>query len=383
MTAEFMNIAHRGASSYAPENTFAAYDKALAMGVHQIELDVHFTSDDHLIVIHDDTVDRTTNGSGPVAEHTLAELRTLDAGSWFGLQYAGERIRTLGEVLEHYKGRHHFHIEIKARDVPGLATRTIDMVRGYGLTDDVTITSFWKPWVDESRAYAPEISTGWLVPLGPGSQWDDSIMDQALESGFTQVCPRADIVPGPVSRFPQACMGGQGTIKGAERRQLSFEQREVHRLVRRDAQKVIDEAARHRRAEPTDHVERQADRYELDMRQRMPQGDPTLELAASAALGHGRGRKELGPRRAGRRIGHCGIEHGCEASQPPVARDLPRGEHLGARGAGQQRAANGARQAGTSALAHRACAAASTSSAWPFTFTLGQILAILPSASSR
>ena len=96
--------------------------------------------------------------------------------------------------MEHYKGRHHFHIEIKARQVPGLATRTIDMVRGYGVANDVTITSFWKPWVDESRAYAPEIPTGWLVPLGPGSQWEDSIVDQALESGFTQVCPRADIV---------------------------------------------------------------------------------------------------------------------------------------------------------------------------------------------
>ena len=194
MTAEFMNIAHRGASSYAPENTFAAYDKALAMGVNQIELDVHFTRDDHLVVIHDDTVDRTTDGSGPVADHTLVDLRSLDAGSWFSPQYAGERIRTLGEVLEHYKGRHHFHIEIKARQVPGLATRTIDMVRGYGVANDVTITSFWKPWVDESRAYAPDIPTGWLVPLGPGSQWEDSIVDQALESGFTQVCPRADIV---------------------------------------------------------------------------------------------------------------------------------------------------------------------------------------------
>ncbi len=91
-----MNIAHRGASSYAPENTFAAYDKALAMGVDHVELDVHYTSDGHIVVIHDDQVDRTTNGSGPVSDHTLAQLRALDAGSWFALQYAGERIRSLG-----------------------------------------------------------------------------------------------------------------------------------------------------------------------------------------------------------------------------------------------------------------------------------------------
>ncbi|MCI0439471.1 MAG: glycerophosphodiester phosphodiesterase, partial [Chloroflexi bacterium] len=188
----FMNIAHRGASSYAPENTFAAYDKALDMGVTHIELDVHFTKDGHIVVIHDDTVDRTTSGKGPVAEHTLAELRSLDAGSWFALQYAGERIRSLGEILEHYKGRLYFHIEIKAR-VEGLASRTADMVRGYGLTDSVTITSFWKPALEETRAYAPELPTGWLVPPGP-RPWDDSYPAQAKELGLTQVCPRADLV---------------------------------------------------------------------------------------------------------------------------------------------------------------------------------------------
>ena len=191
-----MNIAHRGASSYAPENTFAAYDRALAIGVDHVELDVHFSKDGHIVVIHDDTVDRTTDGSGAVVEHTLAELRSFDAGSWFAPQYAGERIRALGEVLEHYKDRLHFHVEIKARQnvAEGLARRTADMVRGYGVTTSVTITSFWKPWLEETRAYAPELATGWLVPLGPGSGWDDSIPDQAAELGLTQVCPRAELI---------------------------------------------------------------------------------------------------------------------------------------------------------------------------------------------
>ena len=67
---KFINIAHRGASSYAPENTYASYDKALDMGIRHVELDVHFTSDDHIVVIHDNTVDRTTNGSGPVSSFT-------------------------------------------------------------------------------------------------------------------------------------------------------------------------------------------------------------------------------------------------------------------------------------------------------------------------
>ncbi len=192
MATHFMNIAHRGASSYAPENTFAAYDKALAMGVDHIELDVHFTSDGHIVVIHDDEVDRTTNGSGPVSGYTLAQLRSLDAGSWFGLQYAGERIRSLGEVLEHYKGRLYIHLEVKAR-VEDLASRSADMVRGYGMTDSVTFTSFWKPALEELRAYAPDLPTGWLVP--PGQRpWDPSHVQQALDLGLTQLCPRADVV---------------------------------------------------------------------------------------------------------------------------------------------------------------------------------------------
>ena len=189
----FITIAHRGASSYAPENTFAAYDKALAMGVNHIELDVHLTRDDHIVVIHDDTVDRTTNAQGRVADFTLNELRAMDAGSWFSDEYAGERIRSLGETLEHYKGRLHFHIEIKQREITGgLAHRTIDMVRGYGLTDSVTITSFQIEWMRESAAYDSELPKGWLVPMG-NVPWDASIITQSKELGLTQICPRADL----------------------------------------------------------------------------------------------------------------------------------------------------------------------------------------------
>src|SRR5882672_6085900 len=92
----FMAIAHRGASSYAPENTFAAFDVAIAMGARHIELDVHFSSDGHLVVIHDDAVNRTTDGAGPVTGHSLAALTALDAGAWFDPRFKGERIPTLG-----------------------------------------------------------------------------------------------------------------------------------------------------------------------------------------------------------------------------------------------------------------------------------------------
>lgn len=190
---KFMNIAHRGASSYAPENTFAAYDKALAIGVNHIELDVHLTRDAQIVVIHDDTVDRTTNAQGRVSDFTLDELRALDAGGWFDAEYEGEPIRSLGETLEHYKGKLYFHIEIKAREiVGGLARRTIDMVRGYGLTDSVTVTSFRKEWLQEAAAYDSALPKGWLVPMG-NALWDDSIIEQSKELGLAQICPRADL----------------------------------------------------------------------------------------------------------------------------------------------------------------------------------------------
>ncbi len=137
---DFMVIAHRGASSYAPENTLAAFDLAIRMGVNHIELDVHSTGDGHVVVIHDDTVDRTTNGSGLVGSHKLAALQVLDAGSWFGDKFAEERIPTLGEVLERCKGRVHVHTEIKGH-AADLTRRTADSVRRHGMADQVTITA--------------------------------------------------------------------------------------------------------------------------------------------------------------------------------------------------------------------------------------------------
>jgi glycerophosphoryl diester phosphodiesterase len=147
----FIVIAHRGASSYAPENTFAAFDLAIRMGVHHIELDVEATSDGHIVVIHDDTVDRTTDGSGPVTNHTLAALQALDAGSWFGARFAGERIPVFDEVLDRYKGRVHIHTEIKGR-APYLSQRTADLVRQHDMVDQVTITSFQRARLEEIRA---------------------------------------------------------------------------------------------------------------------------------------------------------------------------------------------------------------------------------------
>lgn len=188
MTAPVMVIAHRGASSYAPENTLAAFDLALQMGVRHIELDVALTSDSHTVVIHDDKVDRTTDGHGLVTSHTLAALRDLDAGSWFGAQFAGERIPLFDEVLARYKGRVHIHTEIKGKS-PSLSQRTADLIRKHGMERQVTITSFQSVRLEEMRACAPEWPRGWLV-----REMNDSIIAQAHAIGLSQLCPRADTV---------------------------------------------------------------------------------------------------------------------------------------------------------------------------------------------
>src|SRR5208282_360917 len=96
-------IAHRGASGHAPENTLAAFRKAVALGVTFIETDLQVTRDTHLVAIHDDTVNRTTNGHGAVHSLSLDEIRKLDAGSWFGSEFAGERVPTIEELLDFAK----------------------------------------------------------------------------------------------------------------------------------------------------------------------------------------------------------------------------------------------------------------------------------------
>src|SRR5713226_3973035 len=107
-------IGHRGASGHAPENTLASFKKAVALGATFIETDLHLSRDARLVAIHDATVNRTTNGQGVVHDMTLAELRRLDAGSWFGSEFAGERIPMLEELLEFSKKNDVvFYMELK------------------------------------------------------------------------------------------------------------------------------------------------------------------------------------------------------------------------------------------------------------------------------
>lgn len=110
-------VAHRGASGTFPENTARAFREAICLGVEMIEFDVRMSADGQLIVIHDETVDRTSNGSGRVAEMTLAEIETLDAGGWFAAEFAGERFLTLSQTLELMPPEMRLNVHVKASEV--------------------------------------------------------------------------------------------------------------------------------------------------------------------------------------------------------------------------------------------------------------------------
>jgi hypothetical protein len=106
----FTIIAHRGDSSAAPENTVQAFDFALQQGFCNFETDCQLSSDGAVVIVHDEQLGRVNDGTGKVADHTLAQLQQLDAGSWFGAAFAGARMPTLQQLLERYKGRSHIHL---------------------------------------------------------------------------------------------------------------------------------------------------------------------------------------------------------------------------------------------------------------------------------
>lgn len=123
-------VAHRGASGYAPENTMAAFQKGVDMKADYIEIDVQQTKDGELVVIHDVTLDRTTNGTGYVKDHTLEEIRQLDAGSYFAPEFAGEKIPTFEEVLDGFRGKTGILIELKATYYyPGIEQKVAEALK--------------------------------------------------------------------------------------------------------------------------------------------------------------------------------------------------------------------------------------------------------------
>lgn len=155
-------IAHRGASGVAPENTMAAIQKALEAKADWIEIDIYATRDEALVLMHDKTVDRTTNGKGLITDLTLYEVKKLDAGSWFDKSYRGEQVPTLGEVLLFVKGRVKLLIEVK-KGGNGLEKNLVKLIQKYKASDWCIVQSFDPAVVKEVKRLAPEIPVHQLV----------------------------------------------------------------------------------------------------------------------------------------------------------------------------------------------------------------------------
>lgn len=154
-------FAHRGASLSAPENTLTSFRLALEQRANGIELDVHLTADQEVVVIHDADLSRTTNGQGLVHEHSLSELKQLDAGQ-------GESIPTLEEVFKLIGNQLIINIELKSftRSTKHLPERVLDLVQHYGLLDNVILSSFDPKLLSHSKHLNPQVRIGLLYPSG-------------------------------------------------------------------------------------------------------------------------------------------------------------------------------------------------------------------------
>jgi glycerophosphoryl diester phosphodiesterase len=183
-------IAHRGASGHAPENTLAAFKKAVAMGATFIETDLQMSRDARLVAIHDATLNRTTNGEGLVHNMTLAHLRQLDAGSWFGSEYGGERIPTLEELLAFSKKNDVvFYLELKPQGSWGGEHALIGALRESGEIPRAVVISFDAAVVLNLRKIEPTLMTGLLYD----GQIENPI-EKAVEVGARQLLVRGDLV---------------------------------------------------------------------------------------------------------------------------------------------------------------------------------------------
>ena len=146
-------MGHRGAPAYEPENTLRSFRRALEMGVAAVELDVHLTKDGRLAVIHDATLERTTNGRGRVRDFTLTELKKLDAGK-------GETIPSLEEALNLVRGRARLLVEMKE---PEAAAALLGFFRERRAFGDAGVISFWHPAIKAMKEAEPRLRTGALL----------------------------------------------------------------------------------------------------------------------------------------------------------------------------------------------------------------------------
>jgi len=192
-------IGHRGAMGYAPENTLVSFEEALRRGADLVEMDVQLSADNEVVVMHDTSVGRTTNGEGFVRDLPWKKIKTLDAGVWFGPQYVDEFVPSLEDVIAKFRNRKTskgaplgFIIELKTVKGSGgsLADAVVALLKREDFTDRVVVISFDTVALQEVRQADKHVPIGLLYSEGT----EESRLQQALSIGAQTLCPRKTCV---------------------------------------------------------------------------------------------------------------------------------------------------------------------------------------------
>jgi glycerophosphodiester phosphodiesterase len=160
--------AHRGSSIKAPENTMAAFELAVENMTDFIELDVQLTSDNVPVIMHDRSLYRTTGVNAKVSELTYSQIRELDAGSYFGKEFAGEKVPSLEEVLRFVKGKARLNIELKSGDTVYTADKVAELIQKYDMQNDCVITSFDYNMLKRVKELTDDIQVGYILSIAYG-----------------------------------------------------------------------------------------------------------------------------------------------------------------------------------------------------------------------
>ena len=183
-----VNCAHRGDPTHAPEATLASFHEAVASGAGMVEFDVHLTADGQLVVMHDPTVDRCTDGTGAIAQMTLAQIRALDAGGWFGPAFAGQRVPTFAEVVQALPAPMWLNIHLKTTDASGqrgFEERFMEAFAAAGLKGRAHLVHDFLESLDRVRSLDPEVPCCWLPMCSDGFEY----LHRSRAAGFTILQP--------------------------------------------------------------------------------------------------------------------------------------------------------------------------------------------------
>jgi glycerophosphoryl diester phosphodiesterase len=169
-------LAHRGDKLHAPENTLPAFEQAIQKGADGVELDVKLTADGHVIVFHDSTVDRVTDGEGRISALTLDAIRKLDAGKWFDKKFSGTKIPLLEEVFETLGRDKLINIELKNYSSPfnDLVSKVCELIKRHNNQGQILLSSFYSSNLKVAAQILPEVDRALLAMPGPAGLWSRS-----------------------------------------------------------------------------------------------------------------------------------------------------------------------------------------------------------------